>query len=215
MKIPLLSGLIVLSSAAAYGQYVTINIDAELLNNQSGQAMPVTGLAFLAVDTQGNGFSAPSPEAFFSASDDQIIAKWNLSAWNTAGVLDASTGQQLLAGNWNSGDALKLYWYPSLTISATAPGALGVQYGSYSGTAGVNGSEAWTTPDAGLLRTLKFFTSDATLLGMGGAEPATAGNASFTVVPEPMAIGSVAAGLCLLVGILRGASVVRRCSSHH
>ena len=88
-------------------------------------------------------FSEPTPGAFFSSSDDQIIAKWNLAGgFDMAGVLQASTGSQALSGNWNPGDALKLYWYPSLTVDATTPGSDGVHFGAYSGTAGVNGSEA-------------------------------------------------------------------------
>ena len=209
MRTSLISCLIVLSSAVAYGQLVAINIDAELLKDQSGNAMPTTGLAFLAVDTQGDGFSSPSPGAFFSSADDQIIKKWDLSAFNTAGVLSDTTGQQLLTGNWNSGDALKLYWYPNLTVNSTSPGASGVHYGSYSGSAGVNGSGAWTTPNVGVLLSLRFFTSDASVLNTGGAEPSSAGLASFTVVPEPAVYSSIFAGLCLLGGIVRKLSTKR------
>lgn len=88
-----------------------------------------------------------------------------------------------------------MYWFPTLTVSATTPGAL-TPYGMYTTNVVVDGSALWETPsDGASLHDLRFFTSDATILNGGGSNPAAAGNASLmTPAPEPSALMFVVLG---------------------
>lgn len=103
----------------------------------------------------------------------------------TTGALDLSS-----VSGWNAGDPLGLLWFPTLTLASTTIDA-GTQYGFYRNGAAVDSTLAWTTPADGTDNyLLGFFTQDGGELspGPGAANPAAAGNASFTVggvVPEP------------------------------
>lgn len=191
----ILLGLALWLPAPAFAT-ITIDLDAELLKTSGGTAMPTSGLLILAASTLDSSFSAPTDTAFFMG-DDIEIKRWDLSGgFNTAGVFSGSTGSLTLSGNWTAGDALQLFWFPTLTLSSTAPGA-GTSYGQYRHATGLDGSAAWETPSDGSLVSLKFFTSDASFLISGGSNSSASGTASFTAVPEPAAYGLAAAVGCV------------------
>jgi hypothetical protein len=185
---------------------VSFNIKGELLKNSSGTAAATSTLAFLVADTNSNGFGAVSLNAstsagsFLNGSDDQILGRFDLSTFATAGVLSTSLTGITVA----QGTPLALYWFPTLTLaSSTVTG--GSTYGSYVGGTAVNGSSVWTAPANGTsLYKLFYYNADATTLNAGGANASNTGNASFTVaaVPEPSRV--------MLLGLGLGAFIVRR-----
>lgn len=171
--------------AAAYipVRATTVTLDSEILKDAFGAAMPVSGLVVLTAGTSGN-FFGPTPASLVSG-DEIVLKKWDLSSgWNTAGVLGDTTGDLTLAGAWNAGDPLRMYWYPTLNLASIAPG-VGTAYGTYRDAVGIDGSAAWITGGPSDTIALKFFTSDATFLTTGGSNSANAGRANLTVVPEP------------------------------
>jgi hypothetical protein len=162
----------------------TINLDSELLKDESGTAMPISGLVVLTAGTSGS-FYGPTPTSFIGG-DEIMLKKWDFSAFATAGVLSDTTGDLSFTGAWNAGDPLRIYWYPTLTLASTAPGT-GTKYGTYRDAVGIDGSAAWITGGPSDTVGLKFYTSDATFLNTGGSNNAAAGRANLTVgsVPEP------------------------------
>src|ERR1043165_4068339 len=78
---------------------VTINIDAERLKTASGDPMPITGLVLLVASTNDLTFAPPTSDSFVTG-DDIIVAKFNLSAFDTPGVLSDILQGAVLAGGW-------------------------------------------------------------------------------------------------------------------
>jgi len=166
---------LMLSVATRVYASVTLNVGAGYLNDASGIPMPTNGLVLLIASTNDSTFGAPTPDTFVGG-DDIIIARWDLSTWGTPGLLLDSTGPVALEGGWNAGDPLQLSWFPTLAITATAPGA-GAPYGLYRTTATIDSGDPWITPADGATISLKFLTTD-----VGGlVNPPEAGNASFVV----------------------------------
>ena len=107
---------------------VTLITTASNLKTATNSPMPVTGLVLLVASTTDNVFTPPSPNAFVTG-DDIIVGRWDLSALDEPGLLlDLTT--IALGGDWNAGDPLKLYWFPTLTLATLTPGAEGVPYGA-------------------------------------------------------------------------------------
>lgn len=157
---------------------VAINIVAGTLRTAGGAAMPLSGLVILVASTTDANFNAPTASAFVSG-DDIEIARWNLSSYNTAGILyDGVTGVSL-SGNWNANDPVAMYWFPTLNINSTTP-TNGAPYGVYRDAIGVDGSDAWFTPSPPNPLNLYFFTAD-----QSGSNPNTAGYASQVVGNHP------------------------------
>jgi len=205
MKKLLFVGLISLSCATARCQFVDFSMEAEVLKTSGGAPMPTSGLAILVASTLDASFGGPTDISFASGSDDIELKRWDLSAgFNTPGVLAATSGSLLLSGNWDATDPVQLYWFPTLTLASSAPGA-GTSYGQYRDAVGgfQPGGQIWTTPSAGNTRFLKFFTSDATVLSAGGNSPASAGNASLTTVPEPSEYAMVFGMFCFAGALIR------------
>lgn len=168
---------------------VNITITAADLQTSSGALMPTNGLVMLVASTTNSTFTGPLSTAF-ATNDDIVLKKWDLSASGTPGVLTDVTGPLTLSGDWNAGDPLQLYWYPTLTLAATSPGS-GTSYGQYTDAVGIDGSDPWITPSDGSTIGLIFLTADE-----AGSNPQTAGRASFTTesdIPEPSA--------CMLIGL--------------
>ena len=158
--------------------FVSINLGAESLKTADGTAMPATGLVILVASTTDSTFTPPTADAFVSG-DDIVVARFDLSSGDYDGQINATAVGLSLSGNWNAGDPLAVYWFPTLTTNSAAPGP-GTSYGFYRDPAadgarftGRDGSDPWFTPSDGDDRTLLFFTADA-----GGSNPASAGNAS-------------------------------------
>lgn len=190
--IPALLGLLTATASA-----VTITIDAELLKDANGTAMPTSGLVILTAGTQGE-FNGPR-DGQFAYGNEFIVTKWDLSSFITAGVIsDIAVSLPFTAdasGQWGEGDPLRLYWYPTLTLSSTEP-VENTSFGTYRDPATVaantlDGSGLWITPGESDTISLKFFSSDASLLNIGGSNSAATGNANLLVpaspgnIPEP------------------------------
>jgi hypothetical protein len=203
MKKLLFVGLISLSHATAHCQFVAFNVEAEVLKTSGGSPMPASGLAVLVASTVDATFGGPTPASFASGVDDMEVARWDLTL-NGPGVLQVTSGPLSRSAPWDAGDPVQLYWFPTLTIGSSVPGA-GTSYGQYrDGVGGVEpGGEVWTTPADTITRTLKFFTTDATFLVAGGNSPASAGNASFTTVPEPSEYAMFFGMFCFAGALIR------------
>jgi hypothetical protein len=198
--------LVLLVSTLAFSSYanIALNIDAEALKDRNGIRIPDgTGLILLIADTSVNGFQinltlgSSLTVGSSLGADDQILGKWAVGAGGFgAGTFEVGNATFDLAGSFNAGDPLGLYWFPNLTTSSANLTA---------GTFGVfTGGSGWVTPSDGSTVSLSFFTADATELDFGGPYLASRGVASLPLpVPEPSTM--------LLVGVgLLGAICLRR-----
>jgi hypothetical protein len=178
---------------------VTITLDCEVLKDASGSAMPISGIVVLTAATEGI-FSGPTPTSFVSGTEI-LLQKWDLSAFATPGVFSDITDDLAFGGTWGTGDPLRMYWFPTLTLLSASPGA-GTSYGTYVDPLGLlDGSAAWVTPAESDTIGLKFYTSDASFLSAGGANSADVGLASLTVAPIPEP-GTAAVGVMALLAAM-------------
>ncbi len=150
---------------------VTLSIEAEdlLVGGANTSNVPVGSLVLLVADTTGNGFASLAPGnistgAEFGLSDNDLIlaqlaitAPLAFNASHGENVLKSSAAYTL-AGNWDAGDPLAIYWIPSLNAGATNVG-LNVAYGEYTDSSASDGSAAWITPSDGSSITLLFSTT--------------------------------------------------------
>lgn len=141
--------------------------------------MATTGIIVLVGSTTNENFAGPTDAAFVQG-DDAVVAIWDIASGggNTPGAFSGSSGSVSLGGDWDAGDPLAIYWFPTLTIADSAPGAA-VPYGMFQGTASVDGSDAWETPEDGTIgHNLFFITTDATVLTTGGSSDTADGVAN-------------------------------------
>ena len=207
-KITKVACLAALGLGLAMGQLqaaISINVTAEKLKDSAGFDMAVSGVLVLVGSTTDANFSGPS-ETSFVQDDDAVVAIWEIAAdgGNTPGAFSGGTGSVSLGGDWDAGDPLAIYWFPTLTaadpVSSTVPVAA-IPYGMFQGTGGVDGSDDWTTPADGTIGyNLKFITTDATVLEPGGGStPAAEGEASMvspgTGPGDPSGIAAAVDGL--------------------
>ncbi len=204
----LLLGLLALLSVEKAQATVSFDLEAEQLRTSLGVAESTSALWVLVADNSSNGFGNVSTGAsltvgsFLNGSDDQILAKGDLSANGVAGALLANPAGITVAQN----TPLALYWFPDLTTSSsTASG--GSTYGRYTNasTVAADGSSAWIAPANNTTGyALHFFTTSATTFHTGGTNTAASGNASLTVAaaPEPSRM--------MLMGLGLGAFFLRR-----
>lgn len=181
---------------------VTFTIDAERLKTADGSPMPASGLVVLVASTTNTIFEGPTDTAFVTGDDIELF-RWDLTAFASNGVLSDITASLPFTGDWNTGDPIQIYWFPTLDINATAPGP-GTSYGQYRDGSSLDGSDSWVTPGAADTVRLRFFTDDATFLNHGGSNPGTAGLANFQtpdnriaqleVAPESLDFGAVSVG---------------------
>ena len=149
------------------------------------------GVVILVADTNGDGFDGPSDTAFVTR-DDYLIGKWDIAAHdaNAPGTFRGTTGAVSFSGDWDEGDPLALYWFPTLNGASEAPGEA-VPYGMFShGTQ--DGTDPWSTPEDGTTgHKLIFLTTDAKRLQPGGgSSDSTAGLASNATPGIPPAHSS-------------------------
>ena len=162
---------------------VTLITTASNLKTATNSPMPVTGLVLLVASTTDNVFAPPSPNTFVTG-DDIIVGRWDLSALDEPGLLlDLTT--IALSGDWNAGDPLKLYWFPTLTLATLIPGAEGVPYGAYRADLTPDDGDPWITPADGATIDLVFLTADSPV---GGSTPSAAGDASLIVKKAPATV---------------------------
>jgi hypothetical protein len=184
-----------LGFAASAEATVSFLIDGDLLKTSLGEAAPQSTLFLLVASTTNSSFGPISPGAsldvgsILDGDDDVVLFRGDLTAYGVDGVLSTSVTGINFANfaNFGPGDSLALYWFPTLTTASTTIDP-GTTYGVYTSTIPVDGSAAWIAPADGTTdHFLFFYTQDGSELSPGAeaSNPASAGNASLTVVPEP------------------------------
>lgn len=174
---------------------VTFDVQAEYLKTSGGAAMPTTGLVMLVASTTDGTFGVVNDGvslaagSFLDGGDDLILKTWDLSSSGTPGLFADVSGSLTFSGNWNTGDALALVWFPTLNL-ATATASGGTEYGLFTTATPTDGSGAWATPaDLTANHALYMFTTEASNLpgSPPGSVLASASLASNTVqgIPEP------------------------------
>ncbi len=173
----------------------TVNMVAADLQDGSGNLAPSNSVAVLVADTGNNGFANPQPDFALSigavwGADDVVVGLWDLGdsvncSGNDGGALCAQTIVNYLGGV-APGQTLKLYWFPSLTLSSNTLGV--TTYGGYTDQVGIDGSDVWQMPVGGSTLNLLFLTdpygSNPRTTGQGTLSTAgTAPLASFTASP--------------------------------
>jgi hypothetical protein len=134
MKKMFIVSLVTMVQAIAYSQFVTINLDAELLKTSGGSAMPSSGLVILVTSTLDSSFGGPTAGSFVSG-DDSIIKKWDLTAGGGGGgigngIFAGSTGPGATPlssiANWTAGDPLQMYLCDVFTVTCNIAGIAGI-----------------------------------------------------------------------------------------
>jgi hypothetical protein len=174
---------------------VTLDFQADQLRNAAGVPLSEGALVVIVADTLRDGFSSLvdggslTINGILGGLDDRVIGKYDLSVWEGDGVFQnpgGAAGQFEMGNytNWNTGDPLAIYWFPTLTVGDQTVLA-GTAYGRFLGPTG-SGGESWLTPTDNSPQVYTFFTTEGSTLGTGSF-PANAGDASSTVsaVPEP------------------------------
>ncbi|MFM2294955.1 MAG: hypothetical protein RLZZ350_1368 [Verrucomicrobiota bacterium] len=144
----------------------TLNLGALPLKTAGGSLMSLNGLVILVASTNGTTFGGPTASSFVSSGNIEV-ARWNLSGSGSPGELGDTTGPISVTGSVASGQALALYWFPTLTTAASVPGG-GVSYGYYRDPvangvygSGVDGGDPWFVPADGATITLLMVTTEA------------------------------------------------------
>ena len=170
---------------------VSLEIDAGILRNATGTStVPVGGLLQLVATPSGSAANFVQPTATsFVGGDNVVVASFAMNYFFGTGETDnvvTLTLQNIAistATTFDQGDPLLLRWYPTLTISSTAPG-IGATYGQFRSDSGEAGGIAWVTPADGTSLTvpngLNFLTMAAS-----GTHPDVEGFASSIVSPVP------------------------------
>lgn len=186
---------------------VSLRLEADLLKDQSGQALSLQSYVVLVASedlANSPGFGTPSVGNAISVgntlggSDDVIVFAGKLSSISTvAGTFSTVITLTLDTADagLTSGDRLQLYWFPTITTDGAVL-TNGTPYGKYSNLSAVDGSHAYTVPTAPATNWLiGFYTKDGTRFSDSTVSNApAAGLANLTVVPEPgtlmLALGS-------------------------
>jgi len=211
LKSLLISSLL-FATTVGFGQTVSINLFAGTLLDGNGTTAANGGIFFLVADTANNGFSSLTTDTVFSAGnmlttggDDYITGMFQIDS-ATSGVSGTTLTSVVLdysGGVVSQGDALQLYWVPTITTFGTTA-SIGTAYGAFRNdsaiTTGADLSIAWIAPAANpSAESLTFATISA-----GGSYNNLEGLADQTVqaaVPEPattVALLGGAAGLFVL-----------------
>jgi hypothetical protein len=182
----------------------------------SGTVVPYnTGLLMLVASTADSAFDPITTSSLFNVgsplnqdSDDYVLFKAPISGdGNNTGTAEGGEFQQAIMLSLNTafsqGDALQLYWFPSLTSTSNAASE-GTGYGAYRstianspGAADADGSPPWFLPADGTSGyNLLFLTSDAASAINTASSGTQFGATEFSVaVPEPSAAALLAATL--------------------
>ncbi len=81
------------------------------------------------------------------SGDDLVLARGDLTGGDL-GYFIGSANFSLGANNLGVGDAVQLYWFPTLTLSSTTADE-STPYGSYRSATGLDGSAPWVVPNDG------------------------------------------------------------------
>jgi hypothetical protein len=203
------AAVLALMSTRSHAGSVTINLIADYL--QTSGSIPVSdGMLVQLVGDTTSTFGAPTATSFTGTDPNEIVL-WSgvveAGQLGQAGSLSDPITLTLgaLGAAENTGDYLMLRWYPTLSLSASTPGA-GTSYGQFNNNGSAtpdaaSGSDiAWLIPaSAASPYALNYFNTLE-----GGDEPVSAGVANLKVaaVPEPttlaLMVGSVAVGAMFL-----------------
>ena len=196
---------------------ISINVSAEKLKDPGGYDMAVSGILVLVGSTTDANFSGPTDSSFVQ-DDDAVVAIWDIASGggNTPGAFLGGTGSVSLGGDWDAGDPLAIYWFPTLTaavdINNTVPLAA-IPYGMFRVESGnPDGTDDWVTPADGTIgHSLKFITTDATVLEPGGGTSDAADGEAGLFTPgagpaDPTGIAAAVDGLAIGVSWTDNAS---------
>ena len=201
---------------------VTLSIGAGKLYGTSTSAICANGSLIQLVSAGVDGSFAPPSASSFVTGDDVLLGSYSMDS-TTTGIDGAISFSALL--NYANlgvvpGQRVALRWFPSLSLSATAPGP-SVAYGQYWSSSVVDGSDAWTLPSDGATANLYFMTlsvggTNAESTGVASLLTATAVAPTITVQPQgvravagqPASIGVTATGATGYQWYKGGATVV-------
>jgi hypothetical protein len=167
---------------------VAINMDAGILRSPDFTIAPLGSLIVFVASTTDGTFNMPTPTNFVTG-DDVVLANLSLNYLNAPGS-HSETIIVNFSGNLGPGDPIGIFWYPTLTTSATSPG-FGTPYGFYQFDTVLPG-------DGGLIDAL-FATNSF----FNGSLPDIAGVANLITIPEPTTYGLIGMGLLGLVYLAR------------
>jgi len=160
---------------------VFFSIDLGTLQDENGDPLIGRGMLFLVATTNDDNFSLPSEGSLIDvASDDAIVASWDLSAESSqGGEYIVTSGAVPYGEGWEAGNDLAILWFPNLTLANQTPAA-GEPYGFYRNTTENGVGDNWEMPaDGTLLHSLKFFPDVSNPLVDAGDIPLFVASAGF------------------------------------
>lgn len=187
----LVAAALALITVHSQAQQVQLNLEGAQLLTSGSTAMANNMLVELIEDTTTT-FGAPTPTSFVGTDPNEAVLWSGTVSSGQSGVAGGFGPVQItLSGaSLTTGDYLLLRWFPTLSLSASSPGA-NTTYGQFRTNAVENGSDiAWQVPAASAdPYQLNFLT-----VSEGGTEPNSAGVANLTVtsVPEPASLSLIA-----------------------
>ena len=167
-------------AANSFGS-VFFSIDLGTLQDENGEALVGAGMLYLVASTDDDTFSLPSDGSIIDgASDDEIVAFWDLSAESSqGGEYIVASGAVPFGDTWEAGNDLAILWFPNLTVANQGPAA-GEPYGFYRNTSDSGAGDVWEMPENGtLLHSLKFFPDISNPLVEAGDVPSFVASAGF------------------------------------
>jgi hypothetical protein len=204
-----------------YGDQSTFTaVDGVYLYNADGTTQMSTNNLVLLVAVTGSATPTNlilQPTAQLGAvgtvlqNNNVILGKWTLDSGNGNGFFqqpctvtiqtNKTVSQVALPGVVQTGDPVVLYWFPTLTLSATTVSS-GTAYGMYTTNAVLDVTD---TPDGWFVQPAMANNTIGMLTVASGAGslPESTGKASYVTVPEPSAFLLVAMGLGLGITVLR------------
>ena len=181
-----------LSASVAFDFYIG------KLTDKDGAFLPEGGLVqIIGVAVGASGFSSPTAESFLG-ENEFLLASFDVNldqGGGEPGSVIYSLSTINLAGPIQSGAALTLRWWPTLTLSSVAPGE-GTFYGEGNPLylTGYGSFSDWAIPTDGQMINLSYMTES-----LGGNVTLDAAKASYQVIPEP---STYALGGSMLLGAL-------------
>ena len=133
-------------AANSFGS-VFFSIDLGTLQDENGDALVGAGMLYLVASTDDDTFSLPSDGLLIDgASDDEIVASWDLSAESSeGGEYILASGAVPFGDTWEAGNDLAILWFPNLTVANQVPAA-GEPYGFYRNTSDSGAGDVWEMP---------------------------------------------------------------------
>lgn len=160
---------------------VFFSIDLGTLQDENGDPLVGAGMLYLVATTDDDTFSLPSAGSIIDgASDDEIVASWDLSAESSqGGEYIVTSGAVPFGDDWEAGNDLAILWFPNLTLANQTP-ADGEAYGFYRNTTENGAGDDWEMPEDGtLLHSLKFFPDVSNPLVDAGDVPSFVASAGL------------------------------------